>query len=85
MGEILKKAAPHLFFVSINGADHEGGWDKLIQTLDRGEVDVGKVLSLLDQVDYRGPVGLQCYNIPGEPRDNLSRSIEAWHRLMEGR
>jgi len=85
MGKILKKAAPHLFLVSINGADHEGGWDKLIQTLDRGDVDVGNVLSLLDQIDYRGPVGLQCYNIPGDPRDNLSRSIQAWHRLMEGR
>jgi len=85
MEEILRKAAPRLFLVSINGADHQGGWDKLIQPLDRGEVDLAKVLSLLDQIDYRGPVGLQCYNIPGEPRDNLSRSIEAWRRLMGGR
>ncbi len=39
---------PYLFVVSINGAD--GGatndmlWDRLIQTLDRGSFDVGRVL-----------------------------------------
>jgi hypothetical protein len=24
------------------------------------------------------PVGLQCYNIPGEPEENLARSCAAW-------
>ena len=69
---------PHLFVVSINGADHEGDWDRLIQTLDRGEYDVFALLSLLKKLGYDGPIGLQCYNIQGDIRENLTRSIGAW-------
>ena len=76
--EILEKAAPRLFFVSINGADHEGDWDRLIQPLGRGAFDVFSVLKKLDGLGYRGPIGLQCYNVPGEPRANLAESIAAW-------
>jgi sugar phosphate isomerase/epimerase len=32
----LREAMPYLELVSINGAEHEGGWDRLIQPLDRG-------------------------------------------------
>ena len=76
--EILREALPHLYVVSINGADHEGGWDRLIQTLDRGAYDVFALLSLLKELDYRGPIGLQCYNIQGDVRENLTRSMGAW-------
>jgi hypothetical protein len=31
---------------------------------------------------YQGPIGLQCYAIPGDPRENLQRSIQAWRRLQ---
>lgn len=81
----LAEARPHLFCVNINGADSgppgQLGWDRLIQTLDRGSFDVGRVLITLKRLDYRGPVGLQCYAIPGDRRDNLRRSIEAWRKL----
>ena len=37
----LKAAAPSLFAVTISGADNDAkGWDKLIQTLDRGTFNV---------------------------------------------
>lgn len=78
---ILTAAAPHLMLVSINGADHAGGWKELIQPLDSGAFDVRRVLRTLDTLGYRGPVGLQCYAIPGEPEALLTRSIGAWHRL----
>jgi sugar phosphate isomerase/epimerase len=81
----LKEAMPYLFAVSINGADggdtNNLGWDRLIQTLDRGSFDVGRVLTLLKQLGYTGPIGLQCYAIRGDIRDNLRRSIDAWHNL----
>ena len=76
---------PRLFFVSINGAD--GGdtrkldWKQLIQTLDRGSYKVGDLLQTLRRLGYAGPIGLQAYGIGGEPRDNLTRSLEAWKRL----
>ncbi len=81
--EILQAARPHLFAVSINGAEHEGGWDRLIQTLDRGAFDNFALLSLLKKLEYRGPVGLQCYNVPGDIRENLTRSMNAWKKLTD--
>lgn len=81
--DILQAALPHLFVVSINGAEHEGGWDRLIQTLDRGAYDNFSLLSLLRKLGYHGPVGLQCYNVPGDIRENLTRSMNAWKQLTE--
>jgi len=83
--ECLEAAAPHLSLVSINGADsgetREMGWDRLIQTLDAGTYDVGPLLEILDELEYDGPIGLQCYAIEGDIRENLGRSMEAWHAL----
>jgi sugar phosphate isomerase/epimerase len=81
----LQEMRPYLLAVNINGAD--GGstngldWDRLIQTLDRGSFDVGRVLKRLKQLGYTGPVGLQCYAIPGDCRTNLARSMKAWQKL----
>jgi sugar phosphate isomerase/epimerase len=81
MEERIHHAMPHLFLVSINGADKEGGWDRLIQTLDRGQFDVYRFLTALHKAGYRGPVGLQCYGVQGDRRENLNRSIEAWRKM----
>ena len=41
----VKAAGPHLWLVSINGADRDGtDWNALIQTLDRGTFDVAAFL-----------------------------------------
>jgi sugar phosphate isomerase/epimerase len=74
----LKQAAPHTLLVSINGADHTGDWDRLIQPLDRGEFDVKAFLKQLAAAGYRGPIGLQCYNIKGDREEILLRSMKAW-------
>ena len=54
----LKEAKPHLFAVSINGADggdtNQMDWNRLIQTLDRGSFDVGRVLKTLKQLGLHG-------------------------------
>jgi sugar phosphate isomerase/epimerase len=78
----LRQAMPHLLMVSINGSDHEGDWDRLIQTLDRGQFDVAAFLKKLHAAGYKGPVGLQCYNIPGDREANLRRSMDAWKRIQ---
>jgi len=74
----LKQAAPHTLLVSINGADHQGDWDRLIQPLDRGEFDIKAFLKQLAAAGYRGPIGLQCYSIKGDREEILVRSIKAW-------
>lgn len=83
----LKEAAPYLFVVSVNGADggetNPMGWNRLIQTLDRGSFDVGRVLKILEELRYAGPVGLQCYAIPGDCRENLMHSMDGWRKLCD--
>jgi sugar phosphate isomerase/epimerase len=77
----LQQAMPYLMMVSINGADHEGDWDRLIQTLDRGTFDLRQFLKTLADAGYRGPIGLQCYAIKGDQEENLRRSMTAWQAL----
>lgn len=81
----LTMAMPYLFLVSINGADrgdtNSMPWNRLIQTLDRGSFDVGRLLRTLKRLGYTGPIGLQCYAIPGDCRENLKRSMEGWRDL----
>ena len=77
----IREAAPHLFLVSINGADPKqpgSGWDRLIQPLGRGEFDVCGFLKKLRDAGYCGPIGLQCYAVKGDAAENLKQSITAW-------
>jgi sugar phosphate isomerase/epimerase len=81
---LLEKAKPRLWAVSINGADEfdrSHGWSRYIQPLGRGSFDVGRFLTTLKAVGYRGPIGLQCYGIGGDARVHLAASMEAWRRL----
>jgi sugar phosphate isomerase/epimerase len=77
----LREALPFLEMVSINGADHEGDWSRLIQPLDRGEFDVYGLLKKLRSMGYKGPIGLQCYQVPGDMEENLRRSMTAWRNF----
>jgi len=82
MRPLMELAMPHLFVVTINGADTGGkGWDSLIQTLDRGTFDVYPFLKTLKELGYTGPIGLQGYGMKGDVYDNLKRSMEAWRKL----
>jgi sugar phosphate isomerase/epimerase len=80
----LELALPHLFMVTINGADPEGtDWDRLIQPLDRGTFDMYGFLKTLKELGYTGPMGLQGYGVKGDPYENLKRSMEAWRALCD--
>ena len=80
---LLKEAAPHLFFVSINGADHEGNWDTLIQPLGEGVFDLKGLLAMILDLGYIGPIGLQCYAVPGDTLENLTHNIAEWKKLVK--
>ncbi len=77
----LEKAAPFLKVVTINGADHTGDWDQLIQPLGAGEFDVSKVIKILHTINFNGPIGLQGYGIGGDVQNNLQRSMQAWKNM----
>jgi sugar phosphate isomerase/epimerase len=77
----IEKAMPHLFVVSINGADTDGqDWKTLIQTLDRGTFDMKGFLETLRDAGYTGPIGFQGYGIGGDASDNLKRTMAAWEK-----
>jgi sugar phosphate isomerase/epimerase len=54
----------------------------LIRPLDEGNFDVPGFLKSLDAVGYKGPVGLQCYQVPGAPEEHLKRSITQWKKMI---
>jgi len=84
MKSLITSAMPHLFVVSINGADSGGkDWKQLIQTLDRGSFNILRFLKALKNSGYTGPIGLQGYGIGGDAYDNLKRSMSAWRKLSE--
>lgn len=79
---VLGKAAPRLFLVTTNGADTDGKeWNTLIQPLDKGSFPQKRLLDTLVKIGYRGPVALQCFNVKGDRRANLTRSMAAWKAL----
>lgn len=83
IGELLVQAKPDLTFVTLNGADREGDWSRLIQPLGQGAFDVGGVLRKLRAIGYTGPVGLQHYGVKGEAREKLGQSMDAWRTLRQ--
>lgn len=82
---MLKEMGTDLKLVLINGANElpapKADWKALIQPLGKGTLDVGRVIKTLDEIGYDGPVGLQCYQVPGPAQEHLKASMEAWRRL----
>ena len=84
MESLIKSAMPHLFVVSINGANSGGkDWGQLIQTLDKGSFDMYRFLKTLEEAGYNGPIGFQGYGIGGDAHDNLRRTMSAWQKLSK--
>ena len=79
----LEAAGPHLFGASISGATLGGTtWAELIQPLDQGDFPQIRVLKALKRLNFSGPVGLQCFAVPGDKRNNLKRSMAAWQKAL---
>ena len=74
----LTAARPWLKVVQINGSSDR---QATVLPLDQGDFDVQKVIDVLDEIDYRGPVGLFSYSIPGDARIHLTSSISKWRSL----
>ena len=80
--QLLDKAIPRLYGVTINGADRQGrDWNTLIQPLGRGDYDVTELVRTITKAGYRGPFGIQCYGLKGDPGVHLKQSMAAWRVL----
>lgn len=81
---LLEEAAPYLFLVTLNGADShtaKGNMPNAIQTLDKGTYDLVPFLKKLKAIGFKGPIGLQCFNIKGDPQVLLTGSMGAWKKM----
>lgn len=78
----IETTLPKLFAVSVSGANsgdtQKMNWDQLIQPLGEGTFDVYRVVEMLADRGFQGPIGVQCYNLKGEPEEYLKKSMEAW-------
>lgn len=81
--ETVRSLKGRLVLVSINGGDdgERMPMNKALQRLDKGSFDNRRLLKVLDEIGYAGPVALQCYQVPGDNRDNLKESMDAWKTL----
>lgn len=80
--DLLQRALPRLYGITINGADREGhDWNTLIQPLDRGNFDTAGLVTAAFEAGYRGPIGIQCYGIKQDPRSLLAESMAAWRKI----
>lgn len=84
--DVIRQVAPCLSLVTLNGATDRpaSGWDNYIKLLGDGDYDVQAILRTLHEVRYRGPVGLQFYNVKGDVRANLQSAMRAWQSLDPG-
>ncbi len=81
LSKTLADAKPLLWSVSISGADADGkDWNTLIRPLDEGTFNPSVFLKLLREINYDGAIGLQCFNIRIDAKENLTRSIQAWNK-----
>ena len=81
--QALAGAEPYLWRVSVSGGKVGGKpWNELIQPLDQGDFDQVELLRELKKLGFRGAVGLQCYGVRGDAKENLQRSIAAWRKNL---
>jgi sugar phosphate isomerase/epimerase len=83
----IKMFTPWLVAVNICGADEgdtrQMGWERLIQPLGQGSFDTYRLVKLLLDNGYRGPIGLQCYNLKGDAAETLTKSLQTWKAYKE--
>ena len=78
--DALRAVGPEAVLVSVNGVDPAS--KRYILPLGEGSFDIAAFLAELKRLGYKGPVGHQFYNIPGEPEANLKAAITAWRKLQ---
>ncbi|SKB82701.1 sugar phosphate isomerase/epimerase family protein [Dyadobacter psychrophilus] len=82
----LKAMKPYLKMITISGAnavitDKKNVWDDYILPLGQGTFDTyGLVKYIVKDLGFKGPIGVQCYNIKGNKPLLISSTMEVWKR-----
>ncbi len=90
----LNGLQPYLKMVTISGANQvdtqaKTPWDDYILPLGSGTFDTyGLVRYLVQDLNYAGPIGVQCYNIKADKPELLRSTMQVWQGYktkLEGR
>lgn len=90
----LNTLEPYLKMVTISGANQVDSqqkplWNDYILPLGTGSFDTYELVSyLVKDLNYTGPIGVQCYNIKADKPALLSSTMQTWQnykRRLEGR
>ena len=82
----LKTLKPYLKMMTICGANdvittQKVVWDDYILPLGTGSFDTfGLVDYMVNDLKFRGPIGVQCYNIKGDKPQLVQTTIRAWNQ-----
>lgn len=83
----LRDAFPHVVLVSINGADDGDttrmNWKQLIRPLGEGSFDVRRILRVLKENNYQGPIGLQGFGVAQKPEAFFPASVKAYQAYLD--
>jgi len=83
LAEVVRAVAPRMMVMSINGNDGTTAVSA-ISPLQESQIEgYFEVLDAFKTAGYRGPVGLQCYRVPGDPKEHLRQSMAVWRKLQE--
>jgi sugar phosphate isomerase/epimerase len=83
LDETIKAVAPSAIMASVCGVKGSGTNFNDIARLDQGNFDVGAYVKKLQAAGYHGPIGLQCYGVPGDIKENLKADMAAWEKIKE--
>jgi sugar phosphate isomerase/epimerase len=88
--QLAAQSLPYLFAVSVNGASFPPAdgtrahiWESLILPLDKGTYHTYRYLKTFWDGGFRGPVGLQCYNVNEAKANHLKRSVQTWEQYKK--
>lgn len=81
LNEVVRLVAPRMMAMSINGNDGTTAVEGIAPLRDTQLDEYATVLAAFRDAGYRGPVGLQCYRIPGDPAVHLRQSMAVWRKL----
>jgi len=85
--KVVNLTFPKLFAVSISGANagdtKNMNWDELIQPVGQGTFDSYRLLELLKDKGYNGPIGIQCWAIKELPQEHLAVTMKSINSFRE--
>ncbi len=76
--EDLVKAKPYLMVVVIQGTDEDAATHKIV---GEGTFDMTRLVRILKDADYQGPLGTMGYTQSGDIPAKLDRAFKAWEAM----